>query len=331
MQSTAPEIPENRLQHVVVIWMALFAVLLGAFALTVLIVNSTVYSASGFVTSYLQALQRGDTTEVLATPGVITITGANAQLLNADALGPIDDITITSDVDQGAGIHLVSYDVMLGGTPGSGAFQVMQGENRFGVFLSWSFLQSPVSELWVTPMHDASATVNGIDLTSGNGASVATNYQVFTPGIFTLTHHSAYLTATPFSTTVTKPGSAVSAVLNIRASEGFVSAIQGQVNEFLDECTTQEVLFPTGCPFGQELSNRVESIPTWSMTAYPKVTIAPGSEPGTWVVPEAQAAAHLVVDVRSLFDGSVSTFDEDVPFGLSWVMTINGDRIDIQR
>lgn len=331
MPSTIEETPAHRLRHVVVVWTVLFGLLIAAFAITIAILNSTIYSAGGFVTSYLQALQRGDVTEALSTSGVRTMNGVSTELLSADALGPLDDIRITSDIDQGAGVHLVGYQTMLGGTPGSGTFQVLQGESRFGVFSSWSFLQSPVSQLWVTPKHDAAFTVNGVDLISANGASVSTNYQVLTPGRFTLSHHSAYLTASPTSVTVTRPGSSIPVSLDIRASRDFVAAIQQRMNAFLDECTTQEVLFPTGCPFGQELSNRVESVPTWSMSTYPEVSIVPGNVPGTWVVPEAQGAAHLTVDVRSLFDGSVSTFDEDVPFGVSWVMTINGDRVDIRQ
>ncbi|MCC6270100.1 MAG: hypothetical protein IT190_02360 [Microbacteriaceae bacterium] len=331
MLFTARETPEYSLRHVVVIWAALFGILLGAFALTVGILNSSVYSAGGFVTSYLQALQRGDIDEALATPGVLTISGASTELLNTDALGLLDEIRITSDVDQGAGIHRVSFQAMFDEAPADGIFQVLQGESRFGGFSSWSFLQSPVSELWITPMHDAHFTVNGIDLISGNGASIAANYQVLVPGVFVLSHHSAYLTASPKTVTVTRPGDSVPVNVDIRASPEFVAAIQTQMNNFLDECTTQEVLFPTGCPFGQELSNRVESTPQWSMATYPEVTIEPGNVPGSWIVPETHAAAHLTVDVRSLFDGSLSTFDEDIPFGVSWVMTINGDRVDIRQ
>lgn len=319
------------LRHIVVIWTVLFGVLVGAFALTVLALNSGIYSASGFVTSYLQALQRGDIDEALSTPGVMMNPGMSKELLRADAVSPLEKITIISDDDRGGGLHLVEYAATIGGLPASGTFQVLKGEDRFDIFSSWSFLQSPISNLRVTPMHDASFTVNGINLTSANGASVSATYQVFTPSMFTITHSSTYLTATPTTTTVTQPGSMVSAVLDIRASRSFVEAMQKQMNDFLDECTTQEVLFPTGCPFGQELSNRVVSVPAWSMSDYPTVTIEPGNAPGTWVVPEAHAAAHLTVDVRSLFDGSVSTFDEDVPFSINWVMTIHGDRINIQR
>lgn len=331
MPLDAQETPESSLQHIVVIWMALFIGLVGAFALTVIGLNSTVFSPSGFVKGYLHALERGDIDEALSTPGVITLGGGGHELLTADALGPISDIRVTSDIDQGSGVHLISYSATLGGIPASGSFDVLEAENRFGLFSAWSFLVSPVSELQVTPMHDASFTVNGIDVTSPNGANVSTSYPVLTPGVFTLTHRSTYLTATPLIATVTKPGSDVPAVLNIRASRSFVADIQEQMNEFLDECATQEVLFPTGCPFGQELYNRVESAPKWSIASYPEVTVEPGNDPGTWIVPEAQAAAHLTVEVRSLFDGSLSTFDEDVPFGVSWTMTINGDRINIQQ
>ncbi len=331
MSPDAHEAPEYSLQRTVVKWLALLVALVGAFVLTVIGLNSTVYSAGGFVSSYLQALQRGDIDEALSTPGVINFVGASTELLTSKALGPIDEASITSDLNQGSGVHLVSYEATLKGIPVKGSFQVLAGENRFGVFSTWSFLASPVSSLQITPMHDEAFTVNGIDLVSANGASVANSYQVLTPGIFTLTHRSAYLVATPLSTVVTKPGSTVAASLDIRAAPHFVAAIQKQLDAFLDECTTQEVLFPTGCPFGQELSNRLESAPAWSMSSYPEVTIEPGNDPGTWVIPQAQALAHLTVDVRSLFDGTVSVFDEDVPFAVSWVMTIDGDRINVQQ
>lgn len=330
MSSDALEAPEHSRQRTVVTWLALLIALAGAFALTVIGLNSTVYSAGGFVTSYLQALQRGDIDEALSTPGVIEFAGAGDQLLTAEALGPLTEPSITSDIDLGSGIHLVSYTATLKDTPVQGAFQVIADEMRFGVFSTWSFLTSPMSSLQITPMHNASFTVNGIDLVSENGPSVASSYHVLTPGIFTLTHRSAYLTATPVDVVVTKPGSTVAATLDIRAAPHFVAAIQEKLDAFLDECTTQEVLFPTGCPFGQELSNRLESAPAWSMAEYPKVTIEPGNDPGTWVIPSASGAAHLTVEVRSLFDGTLSTFDEDVPFSVDWVMTITGDRIDVQ-
>ena len=39
-------------------------------------------------------------------------------------------------------------------------------------------------------------------------------------------------------------------------------------------------------------------------------------------MPYSTGTAHLVVKVQSLFDGSISTFDADVPFTVSYSITI---------
>jgi hypothetical protein len=319
------------LRHILVIWTVLLGVLVGAFALTVLALNTTVFSASGFVSSYLGALERHDLEAALATPGVLGAVNVSSELLTPDALGELEDVAIAEDTDQGGGIHLVTYTAGLDGTSVRGSFQVQHTGTRLGVFSTWAFIQSPMSILRVTPMHDASFTVNGVDVTSEAGPSLPSAYQVLAPGVFTLGHESAYLAASPVTAVVSDPGSIVPVSVDIRATTEFVSAMQKQVDDFLDACTTQEVLFPTGCPFGQELANRVESTPKWSMTRYPEITVEPGSDPGTWVVPETQGAAHLVVEVRSLFDGTLSTFDEDVQFSLSWTMTVDGDHVAIRQ
>jgi hypothetical protein len=46
---------------------------------------------------------------------------------------------------------------------------------------------------------------------------------------------------------------------------------------------------------------------------------------GEWTMPQTDAAAHLIVEVKSLFDGTVSTFDEDVPFSVSYLITFLPD------
>ena len=77
-----------------------------------------------------------------------------------------------------------------------------------------------------------------------------------------------------------------------------------------------------------EIGNRIVTTPAWSISVYPRVTLQPGIDPGSWLMPPTDAAAHLVVDVRSLFDGSVSTFDADVAFVTSYVVTfLPGDQL----
>lgn len=330
MMPPPEEHPRQHRQHIIVVWMILLALLVGAFATTVLVLNNTIFSASGFANSYLSALQRHDLDEALSTPGVLGSSIAKNDLLVPAALGSLDHIRMVSDVNEGAGIHTVTFEFELDGIAGRSVFQIQSTGHRLGLFDTWSFLQSPMAILAITPLHDARFTVNGVGLVSGAGPGSPVPYQVLIPGRYVLDHESRYLEAESVAVMALTPGTINRVSVDVRASAGFVEQVQDEVNGFLDDCTTQTVLFPTGCPFGQELSNRVVSTPVWSMASYPEVTIEPGPEQGTWVIPNAQGAAHLTVDVRSLFDGTLSTFDEDVPFTLNWVLTIDGDQVDIR-
>ena len=114
----SPEPLSHRLplRHVLVIWLVLLVAIVGAFAATVIALNSTVFSAGGFVGSYLSALQRHDTRTALTTPGVLGVAKAGTQLLTPDALGRLSDISQVSDDNLGAGLHLVSYNYTLNGS-----------------------------------------------------------------------------------------------------------------------------------------------------------------------------------------------------------------------
>jgi hypothetical protein len=86
------------------------------------------------------------------------------------------------------------------------------------------------------------------------------------------------------------------------------------------------VLFPTGCPFGKAISDRIVSAPLWTIEDVPDFEVVPGPF-GTWIAGPAPGTAHLVVDVQSLFDGSRSTLDEDVPFQARYSVDVSGDSL----
>ena len=119
------------------------------------------------------------------------------------------------------------------------------------------------------------------------------------------------------------PFSNVPVEIHAAATPQFLSLVQQRVEEFLTDCATQEVLQPTGCPFGYLVDDRIDSTPKWSMTKQPTVDVKPdGAE---WTIPAAQAVAHIEVDVQSLFDGSISHVSEDVPFLVTGTITILPD------
>jgi hypothetical protein len=175
--------------------------------------------------------------------------------------------------------------------------------------------------LQLTVQHANTFSANGLALVTP-AQNQAVPYLVFTPSSIELTHESTLLAANPVNAFVTEAHAVTTAALDVEANVTFVLKVRDAVSKSLDQCATQSVLLPTGCPFGQTIANRIVTTPKWSMSRYPQITLAAGTAPNTWVVPPTDGNAHLVVDVKSLFDGTISTFDEDVPFTASYAVAI---------
>jgi hypothetical protein len=322
----------------VITWLVLFGLLVLAFAGTVVVLNSTLYSANGFVGSYLAALSRHDVDAAvdLATtgdkPGGHPAATAR-DLLDPRALGELSDIHLVSDTDAGGGTHRVRYGYRASGTAATTTFTVEHTGARLGFFSTWRFTTSPLGVFSITPEHDADFTVNGLAITSARAANTARDYLVLTPGRYVLGHRSTYFTATAVPVVIAHSGGRTSAAVDIQANPAFVKEVQKQLDAYLLKCTAQKVLLPTDCPFGHQISDRIVGLPTWSMSTYPPVTIDPTTTEGTWQMPKTVGQAHLTVKVKSLFDGTMSTFDQDVPFTVSYRITFEPDgslRIDGQ-
>jgi hypothetical protein len=315
------------MRRTVLTWSAVMALLIAGFSASVVALNADLYSAHGFVGRYLEALERHDSAAALALPGVSTANDASAELLTGDAMGDISDVRTISDTPGDDGRHTVVVEYSLSAPGGSNPttarseFVVARDGTRFGLFPSWQFVSSPINSISITVLHERDFTVNGLDVTTPAEPDAPATFQVFAPGFYVLDHESTYLEAKQVTAAVTEIGEIADVALDVQANDEFVAEVQKHVTAYLGECTTQEVLMPTGCPFGQSLSNRVQNAPQWSMVSDPVVSIVPGTPSGTWAVPKTPAMAHLVVDVRSLFDGRVTTFDEDVPFDVQYALT----------
>lgn len=319
-------------------WSVIAAVILGAFGLTVLVLNNTVYNASGFVRSYLAALERQDAAGALEILGDLGELGdgdgghpedapeaddddpaPSDMLLRRAAMSELTDIRLVSDAEIVDGTHRVTFAYSADGHAGRTTFEVRPTGLAFGLFPQWEFVKGPLSTMYVTVVGDARFSANGLDLVSPTPNDPA-GYLVFTPSSVLLNHDTTYLDAEPVTVAVTEAGASVPTALMVQPNAKMIEQVQAEVNADLDQCTTQEVLMPTGCPFGQSMGNRIITPPAWSITTYPEVSLRAGDRSGEWIVPLTPGVAHLVVDVRSLFDGSVSTFDEDVPFSVSYAV-----------
>jgi hypothetical protein len=306
-------------------WLIALGIVIVAFAGTVVTLNLTLYSATGFVSSYLTALARHDLSGALSTPGVTLPKSGSKALLRADALGGLDRIRLVSDTAQPDGEHRVVFSYRSDGIDGKTSFLIERDGTHLGLFSAWRFAVSPGSTLEITPENAGTFTANGIPLAPKSGEGKAVDYLALAPSGFSLDHHSTYLRALAEKVLLEKPRSVTKTTVEMVANPAFVKAVQKQLNASLAQCVKQKVLQPTGCPMGQEIDDRLQDAPTWSMVTDPKIAITPGIADDTWQVPPANGTAHLVVTVQSIFDGSISTFDKDVPFTVSYTITITAD------
>jgi hypothetical protein len=321
-----PGVPDNRtVRRVMIPWMVGFALLIAGFFGTIALLDSTVFSAHGFVSSYLDALNRHDATTARELPGVRAPSGVDTTLLTDGALGSITDIHLVHDTAGKAGVHSIEFSYQLGKRKQTSTYSVVQTPSFLGLFSRWSFEKSPLATVSVATPHDPRFRVNGTDVVSAAKATQSQPFVVFAPGLYVFDHKSTYLVATPVSVPVTEPASVTPVRVEAEPTPLFAKEVTKQLHAYYLKCTTQTVLLPTSCPFGKSFANRVVSTPAWRMVSDPPVTIVPDNDGPLWLVPAATGQAHLVVKVQSLFDGSIESFDSDVPFDVSYTIAVAVD------
>ncbi|MBM7027035.1 hypothetical protein, partial [Clavibacter zhangzhiyongii] len=280
------------LRRAVVVWSLLAALLLGAFLGTVASLNQGTLSAHGFVRTYLDALAREDSRDALATPGVVLPDEGSRALLDARALPGLDDVRLVSDEPAGDGERAVTYAYTLPSGPGSTEFRVRERPAALGLFARWEFATSPVAAVDLELRHASTFTANGLPVQATAGGAAAAGggsaYLVLAPGSLTLDHASEHLQAEDAEVAVTEPGSVVPARVDAEPTPELVDSVRSEVEAYLTECTTQSVLYPSGCPFGKSIRDRITAPPVWTMAAMPEIALQPASDDPAdldWVVP----------------------------------------------
>ncbi len=334
--TSTPTHPATRLTpraRATILWSSVGVLLLVTFAAAIGSLQRDVYSPSGFVTAYVEALARHDARAALAMPGVDTGRAALAaaglpttpsrELLRSDVLTDIVDIRVLHDDVLGNGEHQVTVTATAGGHRVTSMFRVEQSGSVLGLLPTWRFSTTPLAAASVSVEHATQFTVDGHTLDTRVAApghpedafNTHGDYLVFAPGAYRLGHTSTYLTADPVTVLAQKPGAVTAAAVVAMPTERFTSQVSRQLNDYLDGCAKQQVLQPSGCPFGVQIDDRVQDAPKWTMATYPQVSIVAG--PTGWQMSQATGAAHLTVTVQSLFDGSITTRNSDEPFTVS--------------
>ncbi len=294
------------------------------------------YGPSAFVVRYLDLLSAGRAADALRIPGVAidreTLEkagidpAASEAMLRRSALAPLTDVKVESEKPADGGTAVtVSYQAS--GHSGTSTFLIEQ-DGWAGVTPNWRFTTSPLAVIDLTVRGADQFAVNGFEVDRRQvsalgpeaGALDPLPLLVFTPGLYSVTVDTPIATASGHGVLADTPLAVTPLDVQTEPTEEFVKVVQQQVEQFLTECTTQEVLQPTACPFGLRVTNRITAPPKWSIASQPQVTVIP--DEGHWQIPTTEAVAHIDVEIQSLFDGSIAPLSEDVPFQLNGTIVI---------
>jgi hypothetical protein len=293
------------------------------------------YSPTAFVLHYLGLLGDGRAADALALPGVgidqaaLVARGlpadASPALLRQAALGDLSDVHAISETGDGD-LTRVTIGYTAGGHVAQTTFAVRPDESD-GALPAWRFDTSPLAIVDLTVLGSSAFRVNGfsVDRRQLSVADPANPMPllVFSPGLYSVTVDTPVATSSGVAVLADAPLAEVPVDVQAQPTDQFVTTVQARVEQFLTDCTTQQVLQPTGCPFGYVVYNRIDDLPTWSMVQQPTVSIVPDG--ANWRIPETPATAHIDVDIRSVSNGSVRHVSEDVPFTVDGTITTLSD------
>lgn len=321
--------------------LALIGVLLaGAIGTTGILMYRHLYSPTAFVLNYLDLLGRGQAADALALPGVAIdsatvpnadlFTSASDALLRRDALAPLTDATGIGEVPGDDGTTLVTVAYTAGTYAGQSTFRVRQA-GWLGIAPAWRFTDSPLAVIDLTVRGAMQFQVNGFEVDKRQVSPAQLDADplapvallVFSPGLYSIEIDTPISASPGVAVLSDTPAADIPVDLQTQPTAQFTAVVQEQVHAFLDSCTTQQVLQPTGCPFGFTVRNRIVDAPVWTMAQQPAITLAPAG--ANWTIERTEATAHIQVGIQSIFDGSITPVDEDVPFFLTGEVTILPD------
>ncbi len=322
-------------------WAGLAILLVGAFLAALGALNQTIYGASSFVERYLGAIAEDDIAAAASTPGVafdetelaalgLPVNVSTAMFRSGVVEDGPEDVRVLSDVAADDGTHAVTVSYRLDIAIVETTFEVRPIEPLYGVLNRWEFAVSPLAVIDVTAAHNPLFTVGSLTLDtrankSGDELTAFTQvapYLAIAPAVYEFGYSSTLVEAVPTAAPI-EPSTRTSVTVDAQPTATFVERVQTKVDEYLQGCTTQQVLQPAGCPFGVEIDDRVLGDPVWSIVSSPAVTLTAGET--AFEMPPTEGVAHVSVEVQSLFDGDISQLEEDRPFTLALNATIRPD------
>lgn len=294
------------------------ALLAGIAATALAVLLATTATAEDHVARYLSALADDDLPTAAALAG-----------LPPDAPLPLGDegrpsvVRVVAAQDRGDGVTAVTVEYGSPTDAATAIFLIEPAAPLWGFVPQWRFVEPPVAALPVgLNNHDRVTVSTRVVTTPGPGEPAPV--EVFVPARVSVTSTDPFVDATARYVRV-RSTSPLPVILSASPSDRLLRAVERELAEFLDTCTEQTVLQPTGCPFGRIIEDdRVIDRPQWERTTPVRASLEASRNAGRWQL-TGTATLRLTASVQSLFDGSVTLFVDDVAAEIVGVVIVGAD------
>lgn len=281
--------------------------------------GTTLFGPVAFVRVYLDALARGDAAGALSIPGVSS-GAASPELLAAAGPSSIEVVAVR-EIGHDAGVHRIVVDWRIQEHDRRSILLVERIGTSGLLFPRWGFAVSPTATVVLEAVGDERIRVNEVTVR----LSEPERFAVFVPGGYNVEHASRYLESRPVPVIAEEADTELSATVTAEANALFQEEVDRAAQRFLDGCSEQERLFPTACPFGHRIDDRITTTPAWTIVEFPELPIA--RDRSGWVAGPGEGTARLVVDVQDIADGEQRHLDEEIGFRLRLEIRLDDDDV----
>lgn len=280
---------------------------------SVLTLNLTINSPSGYVSSYLSALESGNYGLAARQAGLTEVPRVTP------LKGELSDSRIISQAVLDNGDIVVEANFTLGGAEESTFFVLRASEPILFFFTSYQFAEPPIARLELSVMGDNRIVINSTELSIAR-LGVPPSISVLVPGVYDGSLDTEWLRSEVTRVLAVGQGSTNPLRVVLEPTPQLVDRTREAIEDFLDDCADQSVLQPVSCPFGITVTDRVVGTPEWTILDYPDVSLRLGADRVTWAVVASRGTAQVEVQVQSLFDGKIDATDDTIAFTMLGVV-----------
>ena len=272
------------------------------------ILNITVFTPEAAVLRYLSAIEDGRVDDAAQIVWGDSLPKGVAVGLPTDSTNRPSGFHVvgSSRVDDEAIVD-VSFD--LAGQKTVTQFVLAQADNWLP-FNDWRFAIEPVAIV----QSSGSAPI-GLRI---NGVSASPTALTLVPVVAEVGSGTGWFDAPVVTVKVTAPAGVYLAPLKPRATPALVAALDESVRAYLDDCASQKTLVPAECPFAGFTAMTVKSGPTWTIDAYPTLTIT--FTDGEWTV-RGSGKSLLDVTLVDFATEKSESYSQVIPFTISGTIT----------